>query len=289
MPPREIIVVIDHNPHLEARAREHLADIIVLANHHMRGLSGARNSGIACVQGDIVAFLDDDASAAPDWIEQLLAGYSDPNVVAVGGAIEPLWLASQPVWFPAEFNWVVGCTYRGLPETSAPIRNLIGANMSFRRDVFTSVGLFHQGVGQVGASMLRCDDTEFCIRVRQALPGREIVYQPRARVYHQVSQARVSWNYFRTRCYTEGMAKALVARMVGANDGLASERTHVLRTLPQGVVTGILDTILHRDPSGVLRAGAIVAGLSLTVAGYLMRTIADKLPHPPIWSRASLP
>ena len=78
-----------------------------------RGISGARNSGIAAARGAIIAFLDDDAIAAPDWLEQLLAGYSSPNVLGVGGAIEPQWQGGRPRWFPPEFDWVVGCTYLG--------------------------------------------------------------------------------------------------------------------------------------------------------------------------------
>ncbi len=267
--PREVIIVIDHNLALLERVREHLPSVMVVENREARGLSGARNSGIAAAQGAVIAFLDDDAMAAPDWIEQLCSAYSDLNVVGVGGMIEPLWQDGRPAWFPAEFDWVVGCTYRGMPEVTSPVRNLIGANMSFKQEVFEVIGGFRDGVGQVGNSMLRCDDTEFCIRVSQHWPQTVFLYEPRAKVYHQVPTSRAQWNYFRSRCFTEGLAKALVSRFVGARDGLASERTYTLRTLPQGVARGLADTLHRRDPTGLGRAGAIVAGLAFTTAGYL--------------------
>ena len=94
--PREILVVIDHNLALANRAYRRLPSVRVIENAQQRGISGARNSGIAAARGAIIAFLDDDAIAAPDWLEQLLAGYSSPNVLGVGGAIEPQWQGQPP-------------------------------------------------------------------------------------------------------------------------------------------------------------------------------------------------
>jgi glucosyl-dolichyl phosphate glucuronosyltransferase len=277
VPALDLIVVIDHNPSLLARAQETFADSVVIENHQSQGLSGARNSGIETAQGDIIAFLDDDAEAAPDWLEQLLAAYADPRVGGVGGAIEPLWLSAKPAWFPDEFNWVVGCTYRGMPRTTAPIRNQIGANMSFRREVFSAIGGFRNGVGQIGASMLRCDDTEFGIRVRQQCPQFITLYEPRAIVRHRVPDSRARWRYFGTRCYTEGLAKAIIARLVGTRDGLASERAYTFRTLPAGVARGFGDALMRREAGGLGRAGSIIGGLALTTAGYVVGTLAQWL------------
>ncbi len=66
--PHEIIVVIDHNARLLEQVRVHIPDVIVTENYEPRGLSGARNSGIAMAQGALIAFLDDDTIAEPDWL-----------------------------------------------------------------------------------------------------------------------------------------------------------------------------------------------------------------------------
>jgi hypothetical protein len=76
------------------------------------------------------------------------------------------------------------------------------------------------------------------------------------------------------RCYSEGLAKASVSRYVGARDGLASEWKYSLQTLPSGVVRGIAEATTGRDPAGFARAGAIVAGLTITTTGYVVGRIS---------------
>jgi GT2 family glycosyltransferase len=271
-PLREIIVVVDHNPALLEQVRMQLVGVRAVENRQSPGLSGARNSGLAVAQGEIIAFMDEDAVAAPDWLAQLSAGYRHPPVSGVGGSIEPIWFDGRPAWFPEEFNWVVGCTYRGMPQAVAPVRNLIGCNMSFRRRVFERNGEFQNGLGRIGARPLGCEETEFCIRASQSLAEDVFLYQPRARVYHRVPASRACWRYFCRRCYAEGHSKAQVSHLVGAWQSLATEWRYTVQTLPQGLLRGIADPFFRHDLAGLGRAGAILAGLTLTTAGFVAAT-----------------
>jgi glycosyltransferase involved in cell wall biosynthesis len=265
--PLEVIVAVDHNPLLLQRARRGLPGVTVVENHEARGLSGARNSAIALARGDVVAFLDDDAAAEPEWLERLSARYSDPRVLGVGGAVDPRWLDGRPAGFPREFQWVVGCSYEGLPTAPTPVRNLIGANMSLRRDVFERVGGFRSGIGRVGLLPVGCEETELCIRASQRAPGAVFIYEPQARVVHSVPAARATWSYFCRRCFAEGLSKAQVSGWTGRGAALASERSYARRTLPAGVRRGVSDAV-RGDASGLVRAAAIVSGLVITSAGY---------------------
>ncbi len=274
--PREIIVIVDHNPGLLERVRAHVTDVTVIENSESRGLSGARNSGIRAARGAVVVFIDDDAVAIPRWLEELQAGYKDRAVIGVGGAIQPMWVDGRPPWFPEEFNWVVGCSYRGVPSTATHVRNFLGCNMSFRREVFQAIGNFRNGMGRVGTRPLGCEETELCIRAIQYQPNSVLLYKPSARVYHRVPAKRVRWSYFLSRCYSEGLSKARVTRFVGTKDGLASERVYTCKTLPRGVVRGLKNTVFNRDPAGLKRTGAIIAGLALTISGYLAGTVSER-------------
>ena len=266
--PHEIVVVIDHNEALFRRAAQQIEGITLLANRFDKGLSGARNSGIAKATSDLIAFMDEDAVADETWIERIIVHFADPTVVGVGGAIIPLWLQDKPRWFAEEFNWVVGCTYKGMPTQPALVRNLIGCNMAYRRQVFEQAGVFREGIGRVDTIPVGCEETELCIRIHQAMPQSRFLYDPAIVVHHRVPGTRSSWAYFRSRCFAEGFSKALISQFVGSNDGLSSERSYTIKTLPLGVLRGFGD-VLRGDLSGLGRAFSIVAGLFITGTGYI--------------------
>ncbi|MFE9775463.1 glycosyltransferase family 2 protein [Streptomyces sp. NPDC005931] len=279
----ETLLVVDHNQALLDRlAREYKEDadaaggtvVRVLANAGPRGLSAGRNTGIAASRGEIVAFLDDDAVAERDWLEHLAEGYADPRVMAVGGRTEPVWASGRrPAWFPEEFDWVVGCTYRGLPPGRVRVRNVLGGNASFRRSAFEAAGGFATGIGRDGGKHpLGGEETELCIRLGQVRPDAVLLIDDRAVIHHRVPEAREHFRYFRTRTYAEGLSKALVARSVGTQKGLESERRYATRVLPAGVARGLRDALLGR-PGGAGRAGAIVAGVLSAAGGYLVGSV----------------
>src|SRR5437588_3122198 len=146
----ETIAVIDHNPDLLDRARRELPGVVVVPNLRDRGASGARNSGVAASRGDVVAFLDDDAVASPSWLEIMLPHFADPDVVGVGCRVVPVWAGSRPRWFPQEFDWAVGGSYRGMPDEAAPVRNVWGCGMAVSRPGFDGIGGFGDVFGKGG-------------------------------------------------------------------------------------------------------------------------------------------
>jgi glycosyltransferase involved in cell wall biosynthesis len=277
-PAHEIIVVIDGNADLKRRADEELTAAVVLMNTHNPGLSGARQTGAEHATGTILAFLDDDAIADENWLEQLSRAYEDPNVLGVGGLIDPLWREPPPRWFPAEFNWVVGCTYAGMPVQTTRIRNPIGANMSIWASVLAHAGAFDSRLGRTDGNKGlygTAEETELGIRTTASHPGRYWVYQPAARVSHVVPAERASWRYFVRRCRVEGHAKAVLTEVAGARAGLESERTYARSVLPRAVIRAF-GQALRGDSGGLARAGAIVTGLGITTVSYARTRLSPR-------------
>jgi GT2 family glycosyltransferase len=275
--PLEILLVVDHNPALHARLAAELPDVRVVENREERGLSGGKNTGVALSRGEVIAFLDDDAVAEPDWLKFMAAAYDRPEVAGVGGMTLPLWETGRPVWFPPEFDWVVGCTFVGRPP--GVVRNLLGGNASFRREVFEIAGGFPSQLGRTSRDRrpLGCEETEFCIRVSQHRPGTVFVFEPGAVIWHRAPAARERFSYFRSRCYAEGLSKALVTRSVGTAAGLAAERQYAAVTLRRGIVEGLRDGA-RGDPTGLARAGAITVGLMAATAGYAVGRVQSRTP-----------
>lgn len=209
--PQEIMLVLDPRPSLlkHYRLKFHDDDVIIITSEGF-GLSNARNAGIRNASADVVAFIDDDAVADPHWIRNLIALYDDPRVVGVGGRIIPVWEGGCPPWFPSELNWIVGCSYKGLPEQRKSVRNPIGCNMSFRRSIFNAVGYFRTDLGRFGATLLGSEEPELSLRILNRFPEFKIIYEPRAVVYHKVSKKRRKITYLFKRSFYEGVSKALV-------------------------------------------------------------------------------
>jgi len=168
--PDEIVLVVDHDSSLLARADEAFPDVKVVPNVEPQGLSGSRNTGVHQSRGDIFVFLDDDAVTDVEWLSWLIEPFDDPLVLGTGGFSSPVWEAPRPQWFPSEFLWTVGASWTGLPEQRARVRNPMGGTMAFRREAFVRVGGFSHGVGRIGHTHAGCEETEWAIRVQQAMP-----------------------------------------------------------------------------------------------------------------------
>jgi glucosyl-dolichyl phosphate glucuronosyltransferase len=284
LPAAEVIAVIDHNPELLDWVRETFPQVKAVANAHERGVVGARNTGVELARGEIVVLTDDDTEAEPDWLAGLESCFADPAVVGVTGELLPSWSGAEPTWFPHEFYWVFGCSYAGLPSEVAPVRNPIAANMAVRRWALQEIGGFRQGVaprqirhrGAVVAGGHALEDTELGIRIGRQWPQMKWLYQPDATVHHRVNEEQATLGYLLRRSYEEGAAKATLAQTVGSQDGLESERRHLLVTIPRGVLAGFRD-LLRGRPSGLGRMAAIVLGIGAAAIGYAGASLAGLL------------
>jgi glucosyl-dolichyl phosphate glucuronosyltransferase len=260
----EIIVVVDGNDDLLPRVEHRWPELRVMANQFDRGASGARNTGAFQARSPIVAFLDDDAEANPKWLELLVQCFDDDSVVGVGGGATAAWVDRQPTWFPDEFAWVVGASYRGLHDDVAEVRNVWAENMAVRTERFLEVGGFRLGFGKVGTRS-RPEDTDLCIRMA-ANRGRWL-YVPAAQVAHHVPAERSTFAFFLRRCFVEGEGKAELARLTSFGS-LSTERDYLRQVIPRAIYRDLREAVANRRLPPATRACAMVAGLASAAAGY---------------------
>jgi glucosyl-dolichyl phosphate glucuronosyltransferase len=286
LPPAEVIVPIDNNEELVRIGQSKWpttrtgtgVPVRVIASEfshderdlspHVRahgakrrfGAGQARNIAAEHAVGKILAFLDDDAMAETNWIEELLKPYSDPPVLAVGGAPYPRYEAQRPLWFPPQFDWVFGCAYEGLPTTTSPFPRLIGANMSVRADALKQVGGFHS---------IDFDDMDMCHRVAALGGPAGVVFAPSAIVRHYVPVHRTSWSYFWRRCFYVNREKVRAHREMGAASSFGPDVAFVARTMTVGI-THELRSVFRGDGYAILRMGAILVGVTSAAVGNIV-------------------
>lgn len=264
LPPRAIVVVVDHNEALYRDLQQALpADVTLIDNARARGAGGARNSGAALLDTDLVAFVDDDALPAPDWLQRLGAHLDDPDLVGVGGSIHPSWATAEPRWFPRECGWVIGWREGDLPTL---VRNVWSASMIVDRAAFAAAGGFRDAFGKVGDAS-EPEDTELCIRLSRQT-GRHWLFDPTARVTHYVSEQHASLGFFLRRSWLEGQGKARLYACSDHSQAVLADEMAFLRALPSGVARN-LGAAVRGDLMGIGRAALLLGGTGVTCLGYV--------------------
>lgn len=169
-PDYEVIVVNDGSTDAsEVIARRFPFGCISTPN---QGISAARNVGLQAATGEIVAYLDSDARADPDWLHYLAVTFMKFNVAGVGG----------PNIVPPEDNWVAKCVYRAPGGPTHVMLNdqyaehIPGCNMSFRKSALEAIGGFDP------IFRMAADDVDICWRLLDS--GSQIGFSPSAVVWH---------------------------------------------------------------------------------------------------------
>jgi len=246
----EILVVIDRNEALSADLEQKFGKEIRLLISETKGLSNARNLGVASAKGEIVAFMDDDAEPCRGWVEKIRKIFlADPKVDAATGRIEPEWMQPGLDWLPSSLYWIVSCTYMDLPVDTV-VRTVIGTNMAFRKAKLLELGGFHQKLGAVqkwkkkdgkwvSRTGLVGEERDLCIRLTSS--GGRIAYSPEMAVKHKVYGFRLTMKNILERCYWEGYSKALISKMY-SGESLALEQDylfHLIKSMPgeSGIIT----------------------------------------------------
>jgi O-antigen biosynthesis protein len=217
-PDYEVIVVDDGSTDATPQiASEHNVRLIRTPN---RGLSAARNTGLAAATGSIVAYIDDDAWPDPHWLQYLAWTFLTGPYVGVGGANIP----------PSGDGPIAECVAHapGGPVhvlTSAQeAEHIPGCNCAFRKECLEAVGGFDLAFRVAG------DDVDLCWRLLER--GWKLGFQPAAMVWHhRRNSVRAYWK--QQKGY--GKAEALLERKWPSKYNIAGHVTWSGRLYGRGV------------------------------------------------------
>lgn len=175
---------------------EQNCEIIVINGD--RGISEARNRGLERARGGIVVFIDDDAVAHPNYINDLVREFKETGADIVGGLILPL--GKVPLWFPTELH--------SLLAINPVSRDIYGCNFAVRRGVFETLNFrFNENLGRRRGDLAGGDESELLLLAKKQ--GVKVVRTNRVIVYHKVTPERQTYRYFVRRVFWDGYTEAI--------------------------------------------------------------------------------
>jgi GT2 family glycosyltransferase len=181
------ILLVDDGSRDDTLERARRYDVRILQHEQNRGLAAARNTAFRAAGSDLVAALDADCVAAPDWLERLLPFFVDPQVGAAGGRLaEAVQRSPGDRWRAAHMAQAWG------PRRIIDPRFMYGNNIVLRRAAVLAAGGYDEQYRTNG------EDVDMSGRLRRM--GYRTVYEPSARVEHLredsvASILRTYWRY----------------------------------------------------------------------------------------------
>lgn len=227
------ILCVDNNPAPRVTLLGDLAGRVYIVREPTPGLSRARNAAIAHATGDSIAFLDDDAVAAPGWTAAMVRDLERTGAWCLGGRVFPRWPDTPPAWLLPQLRYLLSLVDLGddIRELRGPIFPC-GANFAIRRFALDRVGLFRPELGRRPGSLLSGEEIDLFRRVLRA--GGTVAYTPHAVVHHIIPASRLTPEFLRRRAWWEGKTLVLLDRihrgwayalaMAVARTGLATVR-----------------------------------------------------------------
>jgi len=197
----EVLVVDDGSRDATPQVARELGATLLASGAVGGGPALARNRGAAAASGEIIAFIDSDCTADPDWLADLLPAFAEEQVVAVGGWVDGLYRDAALDRYEA----VMSSLNLGRREMAGGAGGdtfyLPSCNLLLRRQAFKAAGGFNSEM-QVG------EDVDLTWRLRDT--GGKILYLPRGTVYH-AHRSRL-WPFMKRR-FEYGTSEGLLQRL----------------------------------------------------------------------------
>ena len=173
-----------------------------------QGLSYARNCGIRNAQGDLLVYVDDDATVNPEYLRTSSDFFTHhPEAVAAGGPILPVYETEEPEWMTHYTRQLItgklflGNNQREFPRGAFPG----GGNACYRKSVFDTVGLFNVELGRKGNSLIGAEEKDLFDKM--TTHGMHFYYLPNAILYHIIPPHKLTQDYFDRLTYSIGVSE----------------------------------------------------------------------------------
>lgn len=164
-----------------------------------QGNAYARNAGIREAHSPIVAFIDDDTRASPDWIALVARTFeTHPEVGFIGGKVLPVWSVAPPGWLTSQHWAPLGIQDHGNDQfylEPSRATGVISANLAVRRELLERVGMFSPKLQMVKGSIGGMEDHELVDRMLRA--GNIGIYIPQLIVQSPIDRERTTKRYHR--------------------------------------------------------------------------------------------
>ncbi len=197
----EVLVINNNSPdNTEALVKQYISAHPILSVRYeletRQGASFARNTGAALSRSPLLVFMDDDAIAEPDYLQNILSFYQQhPEVSGLGGRIIPRYIPEEPKWMSYYVSSLVGnFDYSPEVEEFRPGKYPLESNMVIRKSDFNLVGGFNTDLpGVKGTLRIGGEGKDFFLKLQKA--GKRIYYDPSIIVHHVVEVKKLTPEY----------------------------------------------------------------------------------------------
>jgi len=214
--PKELyeIVLINNNSndHTEAECERFKTDYFQLNFRYFvesqQGLSNARNRAIKEAKGDILVYVDDDATVNKEYLQTIYDFFdAQPDVHSAGGPVIPVYETEEPQWMSYYTkNLIGGYLYEG--KKIIRFKNGKypgGGNAAYRKEVFEKVGLFNPELGRKGAALTGGEEKDIFDKMSSL--GMNFYYLPNMILYHIIPDNKLTLEHFNRLTFSIGQSE----------------------------------------------------------------------------------
>jgi len=207
------ILVVDNNSSEETKAlvkdyRDKAGNIDYICEP-VQGLSKARNAGWRQARGKYVAFIDDDAQASPEWLENIVLCFEEAadNCAVISGSVFPIWEVRPPKWLTGRMRRFLSLIERTDHEGEIADENyLAGTNISYKKTCLSEIRGFNEELGRNKNCLLSMEELHLKRKLHKY--GWKTYYYPQIRVDHYIPESRLKRGWFLKRFFWQGRSEA---------------------------------------------------------------------------------